>query len=103
MSESKFILNSEKLAKLQNQVRIGGKGCPRRKVKKASKSAGDDKKIESSMRKIGCQSLPAIEEVNFFMEDESVMHFKLPRGIFKCDFSSRCYKCKHIYYRGEWR
>ena len=30
-------MNAAKLAKLQSQVRIGGKGTPRRKVKKVQK------------------------------------------------------------------
>ncbi|KAL2911412.1 Nascent polypeptide-associated complex subunit beta, partial [Polyrhizophydium stewartii] len=49
-------MNAEKLAKLQSQVRIGGKGTPRRKVKKVHKTAGtDDKKLQGVLKKLNCQ------------------------------------------------
>ena len=63
-----FVLNKEKLAKLQEQVRIGGKGTPRRKMKKPSKTSTDDKSTANNMRKLGVQPLPAIDEINMFME-----------------------------------
>ncbi|CAG8438487.1 16240_t:CDS:2 [Acaulospora morrowiae] len=62
-------MNPEKLAKLQSQVRIGGKGTPRRKVKKVYKTANDDKKLQSTLKKLSVQNIPNIEEVNMFRED----------------------------------
>jgi nascent polypeptide-associated complex subunit beta len=77
-------MDHAKLAKLQAQaaaVRIGGKGTPRRKVKKAHKSSGaDDKKLQSSLKKLNVQPLPSIEEVNMFKEDGQVIHFTAPKG-----------------------
>lgn len=73
-------MNAEKLAKLQEQVRIGGKGTPRRKVKKVQKNQGtDDKKLQASLKKLGMQPVPAIEEVNMFKEDGNVLHFNAPK------------------------
>lgn len=74
-------MNPEKLAKLQEQVRIGGKDSIRRKMKKSSgKLSGDDKKVGASLKKVGLQSIPGIDEVNFFQDDETVLHFGAPKG-----------------------
>ncbi|CAG8489382.1 3042_t:CDS:2 [Ambispora leptoticha] len=73
-------MNKEKLAKLSTQVRIGGKGTPRRKVKKVHKTASnDDKKLQSTLKKLNVQSIPAIEEVNMFKDDGNVIHFQAPK------------------------
>ncbi|ORX65575.1 NAC-domain-containing protein [Basidiobolus meristosporus CBS 931.73] len=73
-------MNPEKLAKLQSQVRIGGKGTPRRKVKKATKAAGtDDKKLQGVIKKLNVQPIPAIDEVNMFKDDGKVLHFTSPK------------------------
>ncbi|KAJ3121641.1 Nascent polypeptide-associated complex subunit beta [Nowakowskiella sp. JEL0407] len=76
-------MNPEKLAKLQaaqSSVRIGGKGTPRRKVKKVHKSAGsDDKKLQSAIKKLNVQQIQQIEEVNMFKNDGTVLHFKAPK------------------------
>jgi hypothetical protein len=74
-------MNVDKLQKLQSQVRIGGKGTPRRKVKKHVKASGDDKKVDGALKKLHCQQIPAIEEVNMFKADGRVLHFNNPKGI----------------------
>jgi nascent polypeptide-associated complex subunit beta len=74
-------MNPEKLAKLQASVRIGGKGTPRRKVKKVQKSNGtDDKKLQATLKKLNCQPIPQIEEVNMFKSNGHVIHFVVPKG-----------------------
>jgi len=73
-------MDPAKLAKLQASVRIGGKGTPRRKVKKVHKSSGtDDKKLQSALKKLNVQPIQAIEEVNMFKEDGNVIHFSAPK------------------------
>lgn len=73
-------MNPEKLAKLQEQVRIGGKGTPRRKVKKTHTSgAVDSQKLQSTLKKLNAQQIPAIEEVNMFRSDGQVLHFVNPK------------------------
>ncbi|KAJ2763899.1 Nascent polypeptide-associated complex subunit beta [Coemansia nantahalensis] len=73
-------MNAEKLAKLQSQVRTGGKGTPRRKVKKAVKVvAKEDPKIASTLKQLGVQPIPDIDTVNMFMESGKVMAFNAPR------------------------
>ncbi|KAI9804988.1 MAG: Nascent polypeptide-associated complex subunit beta [Piccolia ochrophora] len=73
-------MDHAKLAKLQQSVRIGGKGTPRRKQKKVHKSAGtDDKKLQTALKKLNVQPIQAIEEVNMFKEDGNVIHFSNPK------------------------
>jgi nascent polypeptide-associated complex subunit beta len=73
-------MNADKLAKLQEQVRIGGKGTPRRKMKKVHKSAaGDSQKMQGTLKKLNAQVIPAIEEVNMFRADGHVLHFVNPK------------------------
>ncbi|KAJ3014538.1 Nascent polypeptide-associated complex subunit beta [Thoreauomyces humboldtii] len=73
-------MNPEKLARLQASVRIGGKGTPRRKVKKVQKSTGtDDKKLQSQLKKLNVQPVNGIEEVNMFKTDGTVLHFTAPK------------------------
>jgi nascent polypeptide-associated complex subunit beta len=60
-----------------------GKGTPRRKVKKVHKSSGtDDKKLQTSLKKMNVQPIQGIEEVNMFKEDGNVIHFAAPKGMF---------------------
>ncbi|MCJ1436622.1 Nascent polypeptide-associated complex subunit beta [Xylographa pallens] len=80
-------MDQAKLAKMQQSVRIAdgnyasrGKGTPRRKIKKVHKSSGtDDKKLQTSLKKMNVQPIQAIEEVNMFKEDGNVIHFAAPK------------------------
>lgn len=74
-------MNPEKLAKLQEQVRIGGKGTPRRKMKKPAKVAAvhDDRKLSAALGRLRATPIPAIDEVNMFDEDGKVIHFVAPK------------------------
>jgi len=73
-------MNAEKLKKLQNDVRIGGKGTQRRKKKVIHRTATTDgKKIEISLKKLSVNSIPGIEEVNMIKEDGQVIHFNNPK------------------------
>jgi len=74
-------MNPEKLKKLQAQVRIGGKGTPRRKKKIVhSTPATDDKKLQSSLKKLAVNTIPGIEEVNIIKNDGTVIHFNNPKA-----------------------
>ncbi|XP_030593235.1 transcription factor BTF3 [Archocentrus centrarchus] len=78
MKES--IMNQEKLAKLQAQVRIGGKGSARRKKKVVHRTAtADDKKLQFSLKKLGVNNISGIEEVNMFTNHGTVIHFNNPK------------------------
>merc|ERR1712182_45299 len=68
------------LARLQASVRIGGKGTVRRKKKVVHKTTTtDDKRLQNTLKRIGINSIPAIEEVNLFMESGEVIHFTNPK------------------------
>ncbi len=74
-------MDTAKLAKLKEQVRIGGKGSVRRKHKAQHKVAGgDEKKVQATLKRLGVQQIPNIEEVNFFKDDSSILHFSQPKG-----------------------
>merc|ERR1711939_685475 len=73
-----------KLAKLQAMAaasRVGGKGSVRRKKKVVHKNvnAADDKRLQNTLKKLGINTIPAIEEVNLFMESGEVIHFNQPK------------------------
>jgi len=73
-------MNAEKLKMLQQQVRIGGKGTARRKKKVVHRTATtDDKKLQSSLKKLGVNNIPGIEEVNMIKDDGQVIHFNNPK------------------------
>ncbi|KAJ1454869.1 NAC domain-containing protein [Pelagophyceae sp. CCMP2097] len=58
----------------------GGKGTMRRKHKAVHKTAtSDDKKLGSTLKKLGVTNIPAIEEVNLFTADGRVVHFSSPK------------------------
>ncbi|CAG9329903.1 unnamed protein product [Blepharisma stoltei] len=80
MEDPEVIQARAKLAaKFGDKARLGGKGSMKRKQKIVHKSSSvDDKKLKSSLKKLGVQPLPAIEEVNFFKDDSTVQHFENP-------------------------
>merc|ERR1712100_755317 len=68
------------LARLQASVRIGGKGSVSRKKKVVHKTTTtDDKRLQNTLKRLGINSIPAIEEVNLFMESGEVVHFTNPK------------------------
>lgn len=74
-------MNAEKLKKLSDQVRIGGKGTPRRKKKVVHTTAAtDDKKLQSTLKKLAVNTIPGIEEVNMIKDDGTVIHFNNPKA-----------------------
>mmetsp|Transcript_31857 Transcript_31857/g.69720 ORF Transcript_31857/g.69720 Transcript_31857/m.69720 type:complete len:152 (+) Transcript_31857:60-515(+) len=66
------------MAKSKGAMTIGG--GTRVKQKKVHKpTAADDKKILAALKRVGCNPIPGIEEVNMFREDGKVLHFKSPK------------------------
>jgi len=76
-------MNPDRLKQLQNSensVRIGGKGSARRKKKVVHRTAtADDKKLQSSLKKLSVNNIPGIEEVNMIKDDGQVLHFNNPK------------------------
>lgn len=73
-------MNPDRLSKLQEQVRIGGKGSARRKKKVLHRTAvADDKKLQGALKKLNVNNIPGIEEVNMIKDDGMVLHFNNPK------------------------
>ena len=74
-------MNKEKLEKMAAQVRTGGKGSVRRKKKAIHKTTTtDDKRLQNTLKRLGVNNIPAIEEVNLFKDNGTVIHFNNPKG-----------------------
>eukprot|EP00250_Pteridium_aquilinum_P004209 c14437_g1_i1 orf=179-628(+) len=72
-------MNREKLMKMASAVRTGGKGTVRRKKKAVHKTATtDDKRLQSTLKRLGVNTIAGIEEVNIF-KDDNVIHFVNPK------------------------
>lgn len=55
-------------------------GTPRRKKKIVHQStATDDKKLQSTLKKLAVNTIQGIEEVNIYRNDGSIIHFNNPR------------------------
>lgn len=76
-------IDKEKLAKLQRMaagVRVGGKGSVRRKKKAVHKAAPtDDKRLQTTLKRLQLSQLPGIEEVNIFKDNGAVINFQNPK------------------------
>merc|ERR1711943_169695 len=73
-------MDAQKLKTLQNNVRIGGKGSVRRKHKGVRKTAaGDNKKLDSALKRLGVQPVSPIDEVLMFNSDNTVLQFSAPK------------------------
>ncbi|KAL7412934.1 nascent polypeptide-associated complex subunit beta [Mrakia frigida] len=74
-------MDQAKLLKLQQSVRIGGKGTPRRKVikKSVASTQADDKKLQAALKKLNVAPIAGVEEVNMFRDDGNVLHFSAPK------------------------
>eukprot|EP00897_Mesotaenium_endlicherianum_P009995 jgi/Mesen1/9023/ME000565S08336 len=72
-------MNREKLIRMAGAVRTGGKGSVRRKKKAVHKTTTtDDKRLQNTLKRLGVNTIPGIEEVNIF-KDETVIHFVNPK------------------------
>merc|ERR1712070_619742 len=77
--ERPAIMDVEKLQRMAGAVRTGGKGTVRRKKKAVHKTTStDDKRLQSTLKRLGVNTIPGIEEVNIFKGDD-VIHFLNPK------------------------
>ena len=73
-------MNAEKLQKLQNSVRTGGKGSVRRKKKVVRSAAtGNDTKLQATLKRLALNPLQAIDEVLMYRDDGKVLAFANPK------------------------
>ncbi|GBG91876.1 hypothetical protein CBR_g53935 [Chara braunii] len=72
-------MNLELLKKREGAVQTGGKGTVRRKEKAVHKTTTTDyKRLQSTLKRLALNTIPGIEEVNIF-KDENVIHFINPK------------------------
>merc|ERR1712154_760545 len=58
----------------------GGKNAMRRKKFRAKKSTNEfEKRLQANLKKLSCNTIPGIEEVNLFKSDGTVIHFVSPK------------------------
>jgi nascent polypeptide-associated complex subunit beta len=75
---AKFIAKKSSGGSAASQT--GGKGSVRRKRKAVRKNAShDDKRLKNTLNKLNVRDIPAIEEVNLFKDDSTVIHFANPK------------------------
>jgi NACalpha-BTF3-like transcription factor len=52
-----------------------------RKKKAVHKTTStDDKRLQNTLKRLGVNTIPGIEEVNIFKDDQEVVHFVNPKG-----------------------
>ncbi|KAL6769936.1 EGD1 [Auxenochlorella protothecoides x Auxenochlorella symbiontica] len=73
-------MNAEKLQKMAGAVRVGGKGSVRRKKKAVHKNTStDDKRLQGTLKRLGVNTIPGIEEVLLINNDGSALQFLNPK------------------------
>ena len=81
-------MNQQKLARLQKNVRIGGKGSARRKRKVVHRSSNtEEKRLQVQLNRLGVKPIEGCEEVNLFTNEGDVIRFKNPK--FSANFQAR--------------
>merc|ERR1719409_1312437 len=78
-TEAEVLAARAKLKAKLGDSRTGGAGTVRRTKKKAPTHTADDKQMQAQLKRLGCNQIPGIEEVNMFKEDGSVIHFVNPK------------------------
>eukprot|EP01066_Platyproteum_vivax_P021093 Platyproteum_vivax@DN9077_c0_g1_i1.p1 len=77
---SEILVARQKMFGKMGDARTGGKGTVRRKKRTVHKTQGsDDKRLQNTLKRLGLNNIPGIEEVNFFLEDGNVIHFTAPK------------------------
>jgi len=66
--------------KVGSTVAGGSKNKMRRKKFRAKKSTNEfEKRLQANLKKLSCNTIPGIEEVNLFKSDGTVIHFVSPK------------------------
>ena len=67
-------------ARMGGSSKTGGKGSVRRKTKNNRKTnTNDDKRLQNTLKRLQVNNIPAIEEVNLFKDNGTVIHFANPK------------------------
>ncbi|RNF13889.1 basic transcription factor 3a [Trypanosoma conorhini] len=82
-------ITQETLRKRAEFVRTGGRGSVRRTVKAAHRNTGDEKKVQSVLKRLGVTPFNEIDEVVFYRQDGSVYFFEKPKV--QASMQSHCF------------
>lgn len=83
-------ITKEMLEKRAAMVRTGGKGSVRRTVKAHHKTTGDDKKVQTTLKKLGVGPITEIEEAYFIRQDGTGTVFKNAPRV-QASMQSQCF------------
>ncbi|XP_023031531.1 uncharacterized protein LOC111518562 [Drosophila willistoni] len=79
-SNDNNMMKSAKLKKLEDQVRIGGKGTARRKHKHVQRTSGfDDKRLQSTLQKLALTPISDIQNTTLTLDDGREMVINSPK------------------------
>merc|ERR1712151_562988 len=80
LSKRQALARKKLKARFGKKSRTGGKGSVRRKTKRRThSSSSDDKRLQNTLKRLGVNNIPAIEEVNLFKDNGTVIHFSNPK------------------------
>ncbi|EAN85389.1 putative transcription factor btf3 [Trypanosoma cruzi] len=82
-------ITQETLRKRAEFVRTGGRGSIRRTVKAAHRNTGDEKKVQSVLKRLGVTPFNEIDEAIFYRQDGSVYYFDKPKV--QASMQSHCF------------
>tara|TARA_B100000780_G_C21084887_1_gene437027 strand:- start:974 stop:1576 length:603 start_codon:yes stop_codon:yes gene_type:complete len=78
--EEEIAARAKMKARMGKNSRAGGKGSARRKKKAVRKTTGtDEKRLQATLKRLNVNNIPAIEEVNLFKDNGTVIHFASPK------------------------
>eukprot|EP01039_Chlorochromonas_danica_P003319 gene3319-3641_t len=79
LEEARKAMIAKRFGGNEKGASTGGGGSVRRKKKGTPKSGGDDKKLGSVLKKMSMTNINAVEEVNIFKNDGTVIHILAPK------------------------
>lgn len=71
-------MDAAKLERLKANVRIGGKGTPRRKFKRNVTNEADDSKVQAALQKMNAVTMQGVTQVSLLKDDNNVITFGRP-------------------------
>ena len=82
-------MTKEMLEKMASQVRTGGKGSVRRTTKAVHRGSGEDKKVTSTLKRLGVSPVTDVAEATMIRADGTAYIFKNPKV--QASMQSQCF------------
>lgn len=71
-------MDNARLERLKANVRIGGKGTPRRKLKRNVTAEADDTKVQAALHKMNAVTMTGVTSVTMLTDKDTVISFGRP-------------------------